>query len=228
MLLGNDLLALARAWQYREKIEREAADQFSRLAGELSRAGLPAVLVDMAEDAAVDERRHAEMCRRIVNQLHPGLARLQPRLGVALGPRQLSPPRRALYASVAISCVTESLSAALLLEIHERATDDLVRRTAHDILKDEVSHSRLGWAHLALAAEQGDVQWLGSYVPAMLDAAIASDVAPMSAEPVDGSGYGILPASVVADIAQATIDQVIHPGLARFGVLTSASSPARP
>jgi len=224
VLLGKHVLAFARTWRYREKIELEAADQFRRLATELAATGALPLLVDMASEAAQEEEEHAVLCRKIVDSLQPGLRALEPNLGVALGPEWLPRSQRALYASVALSCVTESLSTAFLLEMRELVTNELIRKIVQRILKDEIKHSRLGWAHLAAEAEQGDVSWLGEYVPMMLRDAVASDVVPLI---VDSEAYGILSSAKVHTITRATTEQVIFPGLQRFGIDTSVAERER-
>lgn len=232
-MLGHQLLeprapaAVARVWRFRERIELEAADQFERLAVELARVEADPAVIELAREAAYDERTHALLCRGLVERFEPGLAPLPPTLGLHLGPHRQSRRRAVLYASVAMSCVTETLSAALLLHMHRAATDEAVRATVHHILKDEIDHSRLGWAHLAAEAGRGDVSWLAPHVPAMLREAMAADLEPMAASSEDLSAYGILPAARVHAIFDQTVAQVIAPGLARYGVGELPQGPDR-
>ena len=217
MLLGNQLLTrVARIWQHRERIEREAAALFEHHAGELAELGAPAEVTRLAARAADDEREHARRCRALVERFHPGLPPLEPAPTQPLGPRHASRASRALYASVAMSCVTETLSAALLLHMRARARDELVAETVHHILKDEIDHSRLGWAHLAAAARRADVTWLAPHIAGMLRDAMATELEPMTSP--DLSAYGILTPAEVASIVDRTIATVIAPGLARFGI----------
>lgn len=220
MLLEHDLLALARVWRHRETIEHEAAEQFARLTRMLKKTGASTVVMDMAEEAGRDEIDHAERCRAIVDRLQPGLDPVAPPRDIHLGPRDLTPRRRTLYACVALSCVTETLSSALLLAMSETATDTLVADTVHHILKDEISHSRLGWAHLADESRREDVAWLAPYVGGMLRDALRSDIAPMTSEhaPKNAPAFGILTPSVVGNVTREAIEAVIVPGLSRFGI----------
>lgn len=227
MLLEHFLLsdeqAAAELWRLRERTEHEAATLFARLADDLARARVPDALVALARRCSEDECVHAEHCRRIVDALVPGLAPLVPDLEVGLGEvglgREEDPRRRALYASVALGCVTESLSTALLIAIRPHARLGVVREGLDRILADEVRHSRLGWAHLAVEARRGEVGWLGRSLPRMLRAALASDELALGG-PRDLRAYGILGRDDVSRICQATIEQTIVPGLARFGVGT--------
>jgi hypothetical protein len=120
---------------------------------------------------------------------------------------------------VALGCVTETLSAALLIELRKRSGVPEVHDAFDVILKDEVQHSRLGWAHLAWAAQRGDVSFLEPHVQPMIAAALDAERTP--AAPEDEAAltrWGVLPARDVAAIAEATIASTILPGLARFGV----------
>jgi hypothetical protein len=131
-----------------------------------------------------------------------------------------------LYEVVALSCITETLSAALLGAMVEQATDARVRETVHRVLRDEVEHSRLGWAHLALEHGRGHGRFLGDYLPAMLAGTVTDDLfhggdlSPEAEEVL--AGFGALRPSDGKAIFAATMRQVVFPGLERFGVDTSA------
>lgn len=207
--------AVAAMWRYREQVEREAAALFDTLAADLAAAALPA-LASRARAAADDERRHAVRCRAIIDATEP-LPPSPPR-HLQVGPAaEPDPARRALYASVAMGCVTESLSCALLLAMREPATFAPACAAIDAIIKDEIEHSRLGWAHLATAAAAGDVAWLAPHVAAMRDAALTHDVADLPTAP-DLAAYGILPRARVAEVVDACWRDVVVPGLARYGL----------
>lgn len=226
MLLGNELLIVsgaetraARVWAIRERTEHEAASLFDRLAADLDASGRPAALVALASRCAADERAHAVHCRAVVDALDASVAPLAPEREVRLGPASGSAARRALYASVALGCITESLSTALLIELRSHARLDVLRRALDVILEDEVRHSRLGWAHLAHEAEHGDVAWIAEHVPAMLRAALELERPREDAAPIDLARYGVLSAARVSAICRATIDGTIVPGFAHFGLV---------
>lgn len=214
--------AVFRIWGVRERVEWEAADQFARLARALrEQYGAGDRVAAMAEAAAGDERRHAALCRAILDRSPAALEPYVPGPALPLGPISLRPAASALYATVALSCVTETLSAALLVEMHDKARPGIIRRTVHEILEDEVSHSRLGWAALARAASARDVSWLSRYVPGMLRDAIAGDVGPLvraSETGLDLSAWGILPPRRAREVVSRAVSDVILPGLARFGI----------
>lgn len=237
MLLDDHVLA-ADLWRHRLDVELEAAWQFDELAIDLERAGRPTELIEMARNAADDERDHAAMCAQIVAYLGGAPERTAERPRIAIGLRAMEPANRALYASVALCCVTETLSAALLLELDRLTTDPVVKPAVHRILKDEIRHGRLGWAHLAYEAERGDVSWLAVHVAPMLRAALASDLPMQPGASSDrtaadnhatpdtalaaATAVGILDTGRVRTAVLDAIDQVICPGLARFGVMVPA------
>lgn len=211
-------------WRYRERVEHEAAALFAALAGDLERARLPS-LAARARAAAEDERRHAVRCRAIVDACGVELPPLPPRAVTVAPPGpEPDPGRRALYASVAMGCVTETLSCALLVAMRDDADFGPTRAAVDEIVKDEVEHSRLGWAHLATAAARGDVTWLAPHVAAMRSAALTHEIEEVVTSD-DLSGYGILPRARVTTIVLATWRDVIVPGLARHGIQPDPRSP---
>ncbi|TKC96382.1 ferritin-like domain-containing protein [Polyangium fumosum] len=217
--------AAAQIWRNRARAELEAAARFTRLAGELAACDAVAPVVTMAREAAEDERRHAERCGGLVREL--GGKPFE--LGAVPAPRGVTPgglgPReRLLYEVVAMSCVTETLSAALLGELVARATDPLVRETMQSILRDEIDHARLGWAHLAAEHERGAMDVVGPSLPAMLAGTISEELFSSWAEhPAQEalSGLGALDRAERRRIFSETMSLVVFPGLRRFGVDTS-------
>lgn len=157
-----------RLWAHRAIAELDAASRFERLATMLRDTGAKTVVVDMARAAVVDERRHHVLCASLSRRF--GATALVGARGAALplaaGLRAAAD--QALYETVAMSCVTETLSTALLMEIRASAIDDEVAATADEILRDEVDHARLGCAHLAAEAPRRDLAFLGPRLPAIL------------------------------------------------------------
>ena len=208
----------ARVWRRREQIEREAAHLFDDLASELALTEHEE-LSRRARAAAIDERRHAIKCRNLIVALAgPGALPAERPRRLALGPATLSSRDRLLYAALALGCVTESFSCALLLELRETATHPLVAATVREILEDEIEHARIGWALLAAEASRRDVSWLTAYVPAITSAAIDDDVRPFVSHDGETSGLGVLSRARVQDLLADTWSSVIAPGLARYGI----------
>lgn len=221
MLLEHDLPVIpaevAAVWTHREQIEHEASAVFGAIARAIGEAA-PALARRMRA-AAADEARHATLCRAIVDEAQDGgvAAAVAPRV-IVLGPAELPARARALYASVALGCITETYACALLLAMRRRVTFAPVVEAVDAILPDEIDHGRIGWAHLAWAHARGEAGWLAPHVAAMRAAAIDHEVRAVPTARGLGA-YGILDAAEVDAIADETWTTVIAPGLARFGLL---------
>ena len=226
----------ARAWVYRASIEQVAAHRFARVAEQLAATRAPAQVVALARAAAADEARHAVMCAELAVRFDPGGASRALELaaahaadrGQASGPTATS-RERLLVEVVAMSCLTETASAALLGEMVERAADDRVRAVVHEVLTDEVQHSRLGWAYLASEHAHGSVAFLGALLPELLAQTVADEIflpiEPGShTEDAQLAGLGALERSRRLALFSGTMREVVFPGLARYGVDPSAGA----
>lgn len=211
------VISVARVWRARERIEREAAALFSSIADELDACGEDPELVRMAREAGTDELDHAARCRAIVDELAPELEPLDVPPPTRLGPPTLGKHDRVLYETVAMGCVTESLSCGLLLAMRERATHPRIFDTIQHILRDEVRHSRVGWAHLAHAARQRDVSWLEPHIGPMVRAAMKSDVVPMC-DDTEAPSFGVLTHAQSHAVVAETIREVVVPGFAAYAI----------
>ncbi|MDZ4661281.1 MAG: ferritin-like domain-containing protein [Pseudomonadota bacterium] len=221
--------SIFRIWNSRKTAELEAATLFARLATELfATRGPNDPVALLAEEAAADEHKHAEYCQAILEFSPKYLKPIIPRLNVELGPVTTSRTEKILYACVAMGCVTETLSTALLVAMRARAEEGLIRDTVHQILRDEVNHSRIGWAELARCAKSQDISWLSTHIPGMITAALVSDVAPMLSQNevlTDLSRWGILAPSEAREISAKAISEVILPGLSLNGIFVSQEVP---
>lgn len=215
--------AAARLWSMRATAELEAAARFERLAHDLTLLEAEPVVQALARAAAVDEHRHHRRCVALVERFGgrwqaPASPPRAPALSSGVGRHRAD----VLYELVAMSCITETLSAALLVEMRSAATDPEVRAVVHEILTDEVDHSRLGWAHLAAEARDLDCRFLGRWLPAMLSATVRDELFHEDDAPSDAAldGVGGLSRTHRRDIFAATMQDVVFPGLRRFGVPT--------
>jgi len=213
--------AVFRVWSNRLRIELEAACLFKSLAENLKKIyGEEDAVASLAYEAYEDELRHAKLCREILSH---GPQYNEPPMPdeIVIGPANLSIQDQIVYSCVAIGCVTETLSTALLTDMHEKANPGIIKETVHHILKDEVNHSRIGWAEISRAAKNRDVSWLSEYVPQMLQEAFVSEFEPLLAQnkaEFDHSGWGILPPARANEVMKAALEQVVVPSLRQFGV----------
>jgi hypothetical protein len=220
--------AAARVWSFRARAELDAAARFDRLAQALAVDAAPESLVALAARAAADERRHQRLC--------DGLSQRFAERAGALGTARMShgaPPapslpegERLVHEVVAMCCITETLSAALLGVMMDRASDDEVRHVIHDILSDEIDHGRIGWGYLAHARARGLGREIGSALPAMLAGTVDDELFSAGrdlADELDLGGLGALGRGDRLTIFRDCMLQVVLPGLERWNVDTQAA-----
>ena len=216
---------MAGVWAFRARSEREASRRFDRLSRQLASQGAAPVVTAMARKAADDERRHAVRCAEVAGRYgHAAIAEETLAAG-EIGPASLGARERLLYEVVAFCCVTESINAALMTVSLELAEAPAVRAAVREILRDEVSHARLGWAHLAAERARGGGASIGAALPAMLSGTVRDELfSPADDDPqgAELSGHGELPRSTRAEILVATLGAVVFPGLEAHGIDTSA------
>jgi hypothetical protein len=222
---GSARSLAARVWSFRLGSELESAQRFGALAPLLRAAGASAGVVGMAEEAVVDELRHADLCRQLV--CHFGAAP-PPEPEITLrwtAPADVEGPERLVYEIVALSCVTETLSTVLLGELVTRATDPVCKQAMHSILRDEVNHSRLGWAFLAEQQSRVLRDCVGPHLPAMLEATLGDDLFRSGGAPdprlAELAGMGSLERPDRLRIVREALERVIFPGLELYGIETA-------
>jgi len=218
-----ELRALAAsAWSFRWRVECEAEVRFAALAARLDALSAPAPLADLARRASADERRHAAHCARIAAELGARLpARPPPPSPVA--PPGLAEEDAVTYELVAACCVAESVSVAVLTRLLGVAEDPSLRAVLRELATDEVTHARLGWAHLAVAAARGRSAFLGPHLPAMLRGSIDDDLFDAVTPERESSALlalGVLPHAEKRALFVGALEDVIFPGLDGAGVDT--------
>jgi hypothetical protein len=218
--------ALSGVWAFRANAEREAEQRFGRLVGELTLMGAPAEAIQLATRAVVDEQRHVELCEALASsyRLAGGVAPAFPPTDASpLGPRELDARDRLLYEVVAFCCVTETLNSSLMKVARDRASVPEAREALRTILRDEVGHARIGWAHLAHEASRRRCGFLDEMLPRMLAGAIRDELfspGPAHPDEVALERHGELAERVRLEIFESALRDIIAPGLEGFGVDT--------
>lgn len=207
---------VAEAWRFRERVEREAAERFERMAAAIARLDADSTVPARMRQAASDERRHAELCARLAEEYGSAAAHaLEP---TEIAPRRLGPREAVLYEVVAACCITETESVATVTTLLAENAAPRVREVLHEIARDEVAHSRMGWAHLAREAERGDVSFLSAWIPAMLSGTVGDELFRASDEPEELLEHGVLPRARKREVFVGALEEVVLPGLRRFGI----------
>ncbi len=216
---------LAEVWSFRARSEQQAEQRFGRLARELEETGAEAVVVRMARRAVADEGSHARICASMAARYGHRDDGVQAPPATRIGPRSLGLRRRVLFEVVAFACITETVNAALMTETYRHATVPAVRDAVRHILKDEVGHSRMGWAHLSAERARGEGEFVAQWLPRMLRGTVADELfaaQAMGATDPALMAHGELPESVRLDVFLSALRDVIFPGLESVGIDTGS------
>jgi Rubrerythrin len=213
--------AAAEAWAFRARVEQEAALRFQRLAAMVASFDPGSPVPAMMLRAADDERRHTELCARLAGSLGAPVV-LDPDARLpSIAPSSLDERQATLYEVVAACCITETESMATLTTLMACEPDPEVRAVLHSISKDEVVHSRMGWAHLSRESAAGEVAFLAPLIPAMLAGTVDEGLfgpPPADEDPEGLLRLGVLPLEKKREVFLGTLEQVVFPGLEKFGV----------
>ncbi len=204
------------AWSFRYAVEVEASARFARLAERLARVGGSAAVIEASRRAASDETRHGAHCLELAHRY--GQSPAEQGSGVTaseIAPSDLGLRQRVLYEVVASCCVTETISTAVLTVLLQSSPLTELRPVLRELLRDEVVHSRLGWAHLQQEHQlKQELGFLAAWIPAMLEGAASEDLYETgSAEQQDAAltHYGVLPLDLKKEVFRNSLLQVIFP-----------------
>jgi Rubrerythrin len=213
---------LAGAWAVRYRIETEASLRFGALGRRLHAAAAPRILFELAERASGDETRHAAHCERFFRAL--GGKQLQGvNHVVEYAPSGLPEPERLTYELVSQCCVAETQSTATLVTLLDAAETPELKAVLHELARDEVYHSRLGWAYLTWARPRVDFSFLGPLLPGMMDGNAGTEMFEPPAEDADRPELlrqGVVPQSMRREVYVETLRSVVFPGFEKLGVDT--------
>jgi hypothetical protein len=216
--------AVAATWAFRARGEREAEDRFRRLGETLRRLGADDAVQRLVLKAAEDERRHADLCCRLsaTYGLRVETSREESRPVGAVG---MSARDATLAEMVSLGCVAETLSVAALGAIRDVTLAEDIRAVVHEILKDEIDHAKVGWAHLGAERQRGRGTFLAAFLPDMLAAGIPEDLfrTEDDLENEEALSFGQLSRLRRVDIFRRTLVEVIFPGFEVAGVDTTAA-----
>jgi len=215
---------LAETWGFRTRAEIEATARFSRLADELAAVGAAPVVIEGAREAAADEARHRDLCAELAAKWGDSESIKHVAPNVRIGRNDMHPRDRLLWEMVSVCCIAETMNTSLMTRCLEVAKNEEIRKTLRELLRDEVRHARLGWAHLAAERAEGRGAFLADILPMMLEASIepgfltGEHQSPWTDACFD---YGELPWKELVHIFVDTLELVIFKGLDSMGIDTS-------
>lgn len=212
--LGAEASArIAERWAERARFEHASIASFARFSMELLSVGAPPELVAAAQQAGLDEVRHAQIALRIASEYAGTRLDLGPLdVGGALsGPMTLE---AIAVATVVEGCVGETL-AAMEAAATAAVAGPRVRGALAAIAEDETRHAELAWAFVQWAADVG-----GPALRARIRAAFAQAFEQVRAEPFEAADelgdvkeHGFLSAAEVARLRKRAIDEVLRPAV---------------
>jgi hypothetical protein len=146
--------AIGAHWAYRAQSELSSGVVFANISVSLLTEGsVSPEIAFLAARAHSDEVRHAELCRRVAMR-YLGVEVPFPRPRAVAKP--LATPGQARLAAtlhvVQNCCFNESVAMVFLRTCLEEAGHELVRLALRELMREEVDHARIGWAHLSSAS----------------------------------------------------------------------------
>ena len=208
LLDATDRAVLTRHWLSLAPLEHASVASFARFTLQLMALGAPADLVAAAQQAGLDEVRHARLCYGVAGLLS----------GAPLGPAALDlravtldfDPETVLREVIREACIGETLGAAEAFELADLALDPTLAQLWRGIAEDELRHAALGWATL---------RWLLSTHPhlAPMAASALSDLASVPEVATGGTHlprFGLLGPAARQRLHAQTLAAVVAPAAA--------------
>ncbi len=225
-IAGEAMSALAKG-------EYLAVDLFAKLAAALTVAGAPFDVIAAATRAQADELGHAELAIATASMLvERDLSfSIDPAQHASLaGPLSLAALDRAMAHLPAIG---ETLACAMIGTAADLATDPIMKAVFSGLLRDEVSHARLGWYYLAWRAEAWSVEErqrladeVGAFVMDIEVMFSRGRDAPRGAKS-DARALGVLDTKTQRALVRRAMEEEIVPGLDGLGLGASHAWRAR-
>lgn len=223
-----DLKFIAKTWAQRAQAEIGAERRFYQLNEQLADLGAHNTVVSLTKKAQQDESRHAVMCAKVAKFYgHPtGFEHFSSQAintEKAWNNRQ-SKEEQLLCEVTLMCCITETINASLLNTIYGgMQSSSPTKKVIHHIMKDEVKHSQIGWAHLTHESKKRDCGFMAEYLDEMLDISVKDELfLPVVnlGEYEESFEDGVMPVTLRLDQFIETMKQIVLPGFESFGIDT--------
>jgi hypothetical protein len=218
--------AVSQIWLGRAQGESSTSVVFERVAQAARELGATAEVVRLTARAARDEVRHARLCHRLA-ELYAGRGLVQaqaaPIDSVRFGdaPPDLNRHLLLIYQS----CINEGIAAAYLQENLRLVRASAARTVIHQLLRDDLMHARIGWAHLASPVISADLRrHVGAALPTLVGVAREAWLTAGVSADLDCPEHGCLGRLRHPDIVNAAIEEMILPGFAYLGIAFDAEA----
>jgi len=210
--------AIGWHWARRAESELTAGVVFANISVALLAQDVVPEVAFLTARAHSDEVRHAEICRRVAGRyLGKEVPFPKPRAVQKPAPTPSQARLAATLHVVQNCCFNESVAMVFLRTCLDQAEHELVRLALRELMREEVDHSRVGWAHLSsVAVTEADRDGVARAVPRFIDdmrQLWLTDPGP----PVP-PGHGVLDPPELARVVEEALDELILPGLEHCGV----------
>lgn len=217
---------VARVWTGRTRSEQRAAVIFTAVARDLLHDGAVPEVLSLATRAVHDETRHVEVCRRVAAR-YAGAPVPWPAPEPPPTPSfKDAPPALARLLHVVLNtCVAESCGVAYLTACLDAATSPLARAAVLHLMRDDIGHARVGWAHLASDRVPAELRaGLPATLPSLMQAVRRAYFDRCDELPTDPPpGHGCATPAAIRAAIDGALREVVVPGFAHVGVDTAAA-----
>lgn len=210
-------------WRARMVNEHISARVFGVLLGQAMAAGLGGARQAQLADFACEELRHARQCAAVVLAFGGEARAPLPDLPQVPSHADAGPLQALLRNVLSVCCLSETVAVALIRAETLQIAPPGLRALLDSILADEVGHAQFGWSLFAELHPLPDTQTrpLSAYLDTALVHLVEHELAHLPGH--DGMGEALAQVGVCSGkrarlLLKDTIDEVIVPGLARFGI----------
>lgn len=214
--------AVRREWTRRIEAEYRSAACAQHLTLWLLQLGAPRELIDDGLRVVGDELDHAELSARVCEHAGSTVAPAIRQENLALSTPPGSLEQRALWATLDVFCLGETVAVPLFTELRRKCTVPVAREALDRILKDEVRHKQFGWDLLDYLCETRPqlIDDARSFLPEALarleqryGSAAGSTMSPAE------RAWGLMPPDDYRAILLATLDKEYKPRFKERGLL---------
>jgi hypothetical protein len=206
-------------WLRRAHVELTAATISAQIARGLLLDGATRDVQALASRAVADEVRHAWLCHAVAER-YLGRAADPPRSRPVEEPAfgDCPPELNRLLGLVLHSCISETMAVVCLRSGVGLCRSPTARSATQHLLRDDVDHARLGWAHLASTYVSRDAKrHIERALPTLLRLGHESWVGePRSSE--SDSAHGVLGRDGFGELTRSALTEIVLPGFDHVGV----------
>lgn len=213
--------ALAEVWWVQSATELRVASSFDVVHRALTALGAEPPLVALAARAVDDEHRHAALCLEMSRRLSgapveapPPLPIQQPSHPLALDDHE----RHALFV-VGQCAFNETFANGYLTTAYHGATSPLARAAIGELLRDEIDHSRLGWAYLSTVPASRRARLSDWLVPLAITN-LREWIESATRHERSFTAHGVPSGEAVREALHEVMREVMVPGFAHVGLDT--------